>query len=93
MRLVLAGIVMLTLTGCNPYDPGQRAIAGGLLGAGSGAAIGAAVGGGPGAAMGAAIGGTVGAFGGAVTTPYYGAPRYYWPPSYGYGYPSYYPGW
>ena len=33
------------LSGCtNPYDPGQRAVGGGLIGAGAGAAIGAAAG-------------------------------------------------
>lgn len=62
--------IALGLAGCtDPYDPGQRAIGGGLLGAGAGAAIGAAAGGGPGAATGALIGGAVGAVGGAVTTP------------------------
>ena len=62
--------VVLGLSGCtNPYDPGQRAVGGGLLGAGAGAAIGAAAGGGAGAATGAAIGGAVGAVTGAATTP------------------------
>jgi hypothetical protein len=50
--------LMLSLSACtNPYDPAQRFVGGGLLGAGAGAAIGAAAGGGPGAALGAAIGG------------------------------------
>ena len=41
----------LSLAACtNPYDPGQRALGGGLIGAGAGAAIGAAAGGGTGAA-------------------------------------------
>jgi len=54
---VAAGLIM-ALAGCtNPYDPAQRAVGGGLLGAGAGAAIGGAVGGGHGAALGAAIGG------------------------------------
>ena len=36
--------LILTLAGCtNPYDPAQRAVGGGLLGAGAGAAIGGAV--------------------------------------------------
>jgi len=62
--------LILGLSGCtNPYDPGQRAVGGGLIGAGTGAAIGAAAGGGAGAATGAAIGGAVGAVTGAVTTP------------------------
>jgi hypothetical protein len=71
----------LTLGGCtNPYDPGQRAVGGGLLGAGTGAAIGGLAGGGRGAAAGALIGGAVGAVGGAVTTPQPPPPAYYSPP-------------
>jgi hypothetical protein len=88
--------VILNLSACsNPYDPAQRFVGGGLLGAGAGAAIGAAAGGGPGAALGAAIGGATGAIGGAATTPpppygyYYGYPSYYGYPGY-YGYPRYY---
>ena len=88
--------LILGLSACtNPYDPAQRFVGGGLLGAASGAAIGAAAGGGPGAAMGAAIGAAAGAFGGAVTTPppygfYYGYPGHYgYPPYYAYyGYPG-----
>lgn len=75
----LAGGLLFGLSACtNPYDPGQRAIGGGLIGAGAGAAIGAAAGGGPGAATGALIGGGVGAITGAVTTPRpaYAYPRY-----------------
>jgi hypothetical protein len=73
-----AGIGLVLLTGCtNPYDPGQRAVGGGLLGAGAGAALGGLVGGGHGAAIGALAGGALGAVGGAATTP---AP----PPRYGY---------
>ena len=88
-RLIAPGVVaaglMLMLTACtNPYDPGQRAVGGGLLGAGAGAALGAAVGGGHGAALGAAIGGATGAVAGAASTP---PPP---PPSgYGYGYGGY----
>ncbi len=60
----------LGLTACtNPYDPGQRAVGGGLIGAGAGAALGAAAGGGRGAAIGALAGGAVGAATGAATTP------------------------
>ena len=62
-RVVAVGLV-LGLSACtNPYDPVQRTIGGGLLGAGGGAAIGAIAGGGHGAALGAAVGGTVGAVG------------------------------
>jgi hypothetical protein len=67
--IVATGLV-LGLSACtNPYDPVQRFIGGGLIGAGSGAAIGAAAAGGHGAALGAAIGGAVGAVGGLITTP------------------------
>lgn len=82
-RTITAGVVgagmILALASCtNPYDPGQRAIGGGLIGAGAGAAIGGAVGGGTGAAIGAATGGAVGAITGAATTP--PPPGYYPPP-------------
>ena len=66
----IALALALTLAACtNPYDPGQRALGGGLIGAGAGAAIGAAAGGGTGAAIGAASGGVLGAITGAATTP------------------------
>ena len=67
--VVTAGLI-LGLSACtNPYDPVQRMIGGGLIGAGSGAAIGAAAAGGHGAALGAAVGGAVGVVGGLITTP------------------------
>ena len=67
---VVATGLLLGLSACtNPYDPVQRMIGGGLIGAGSGAAIGAAAAGGHGAALGAAVGGAVGAVGGLITTP------------------------
>jgi hypothetical protein len=69
LLLPAACVLLLGLAGCNPYDPGARAVGGGLIGAASGAAIGAAAGGGTGAAIGAAVGGTVGAISGAATTP------------------------
>ncbi len=60
----------LSLGACtDPYDPGQRAVGGGLLGAGAGAAIGGLAGGGRGAAIGALGGGALGAGTGYVTTP------------------------
>jgi len=75
--------LLLALAACtNPYDPGQRAVGGGLLGAGAGAAIGGAAGGGRGAAIGAAVGGATGAVTGAATTPAPPPP----PPPSGYGY-------
>jgi hypothetical protein len=95
--------LILGLTACNPYDPGQRAVAGGLYGAGVGAAIGAAATGGPGAPIGAAAGAVAGVLLGAATTPppaggYYGYPGYGgyggyhgYPGNYGYGYPGYAP--
>ena len=71
---VVAVGLLSGLSACtNPYDPVQRFIGGGLIGAGSGAAIGAAAAGGHGAALGAAVGGAVGAVGGLITTP---PPRY-----------------
>ena len=73
---VFAVGLAMGLSACtDPYDPGQRAVGGGLFGAGTGAAIGGIAGGGRGAATGALIGGTLGALGGAATTPssgYYG---------------------
>ena len=56
----------LAVAGCG-YSTGDRAVSGGLLGAGTGAAVGAVTGGSP--LTGAAIGGAVGAVGGAVTSP------------------------
>jgi predicted lipid-binding transport protein (Tim44 family) len=60
----------LSISACtDPYDPGQRAVGGGLMGAGAGALVGGAVGGGRGAVAGAVIGGAGGAVAGAATTP------------------------
>ncbi|MFT8808515.1 hypothetical protein [Gluconobacter sp.] len=68
--LVGAFATVLALGGCEGnYDPGSRALGGGLLGGGTGAAIGALAGGGRGAAIGALAGGVLGAGAGAVTTP------------------------
>ncbi len=70
LRAALAAAIALGLAACtNPYDPGQRALGGAAIGAGTGAAIGAIAGGGRGAAVGALAGGAVGAVGGAATTP------------------------
>ena len=63
---VAAAALALMLAGCGE-EPGTRAVTGGLLGAGAGAALGAATGGNAG--TGALIGGGVGAVGGAVTAP------------------------
>ncbi len=64
--LVLAGLT-LALAGCG-YNQGDRAVSGGLIGAGTGAVIGTVTGIGP--AGGAIIGGAVGAVGGAATSPH-----------------------
>jgi hypothetical protein len=73
-RTTLAGVAgaALILAGtasADPYNPGERALGGGLLGAGTGAVIGAIAGGGRGAGIGAAVGGGLGAVAGAATTP------------------------
>jgi hypothetical protein len=60
-----AVIATLALAGCGT-NPGDRAVSGGLLGAGAGAVVGAATGN---AAAGAAIGGVAGAVVGATTDP------------------------
>jgi hypothetical protein len=49
---VLALGASLKLSACNPFDPAQRAVGGGLIGAGTGAAICGAAAGGHGAAIG-----------------------------------------
>ena len=85
--IALAGLVSaaLALSGCDPYSPGQRAVGGGLLGAGGGALIGGIAGGGSGAGIGALAGGALGAVGGAATTPNRPPPPRRQPPGY-YGY-------
>lgn len=73
-KLALAAALggsLFGLAACNPYSPGQRAVGGGLLGAGAGAAVSGIAGGNAG--TGALIGGALGAVGGAATTP--SAPR------------------
>ncbi|MCQ8240116.1 hypothetical protein [Rhizosaccharibacter radicis] len=66
MATTAAGLA-LGLAACDPYSPGQRAVGGGLLGAGAGAGIAGIAGGNAG--TGALLGGLVGAVGGAATTP------------------------
>jgi len=63
-RALLLGLT-LALGACG-YSTGDRAVSGGLLGAGAGAGIGALTGGGIG--TGALIGGAAGAAGGALTS-------------------------
>lgn len=68
--VLLAAGLCLGLGACeDTRDPGQRAIGGGLLGAGGGALIGGLAGGGQGAAIGALAGAAGGAAIGAATTP------------------------
>ncbi|HET6197395.1 MAG TPA: YMGG-like glycine zipper-containing protein [Acetobacteraceae bacterium] len=95
-RAVAMLALMLAVSSCsNPYDPGQRALGGGAIGAGAGAAIGGLAGGWHGAAIGALAGGAVGAVTGAVTTPrppppaYYSPPRASYAPQGGYATPQY----
>jgi osmotically inducible lipoprotein OsmB len=68
-RVIATSLVLvplaLSLAGCG-YDRGDRALSGGLIGAGGGAAIAAVTGGSP--LVGAAIGGGAGALGGALTS-------------------------
>ena len=59
------GVLALGLGGCG-YNWGDRAVSGGLIGAGGGAAVAAVTGGSP--LFGAAIGGGAGALGGALTS-------------------------
>lgn len=67
-RSFVVGTVLaaaLALSGCGT-NPGDRAVSGGLIGAGAGAVVGAATGN---PAAGAAIGGAAGAVIGATTDP------------------------
>ena len=72
MKAILCVAVLglaLSLGACtNPNDPGQRAVAGGAIGAGAGAIIGGATGLGP--LGGALLGGAGGALVGAGTAPH-----------------------
>lgn len=60
------GSLGLALAGCG-QSTGDRAVSGGLIGAGAGATVGAVTGGNP--VTGAVVGGAIGAVGGAVTKP------------------------
>lgn len=63
--VILTGLG-ISLAACG-HNPGDRAVSGGLIGAGTGAAVGAVAGGN--VATGALVGGAVGAVAGAVTKP------------------------
>jgi osmotically inducible lipoprotein OsmB len=70
MKKVMTAVTLVLTLGvgaCN--TPGERAVGGGLLGAGAGALVGGALGGGRGAAVGAVVGGATGAVAGAATAP------------------------
>jgi YmgG-like glycine-zipper protein len=69
VSVIAAGLLLTATARADPYNPAERAIGGGLIGAGSGAVIGAIAGGGRGAGIGAAVGGGLGAVAGAATTP------------------------
>ena len=74
-RLPAGLALMLALAGCG-VTPGERAVSGGLIGAGGGAAVGALTGN---VGAGALIGGAAGAVGGAATSPnqvYLGRPAW-----------------
>ena len=75
--LIAASLLVATSAFADPYNPADRALGGGLVGAGTGAVIGAIAGGGRGAGIGAAVGGGVGAITGAATTPPRPQHRYY----------------
>lgn len=66
IKLVLVSTLLLATTACG-NTMGERALTGGAIGAGSGAAVGAVTG--VGVLPGALIGGAVGAGVGAATTP------------------------
>ncbi len=74
---VAALSLALGLGACtDPYNPGQRAVGGGVIGGLGGAGVGALAGGGKGALIGGLAGSALGAGTGAATTPQR--------PSYGY---------
>jgi hypothetical protein len=64
MKLTIAAMLCAALAACGD-SPGERALTGGAIGAGTGAIIGGAAGN---PAAGAIVGGAVGAVGGAATT-------------------------
>src|SRR5262249_10325868 len=79
--VIVAACLVATATHADPYNPGERALGGGLVGAGAGAVIGAIAGGGHGAGIGAAGGGRAwGGGGGTVARPPGRPPRPRLPP-------------
>ena len=69
MNRVLLIPLLASLVGC-AQSPGQRAVNGGLIGAGSGLAVAALAGGGKGALIGGPVGAVGGAAIGALTAPH-----------------------
>lgn len=68
--LFVCAAVAIVLAACSPYSRTDRALAGGAIGAGTGAVIGAAASNSVGGALvGGVIGGAAGAIIGAETTP------------------------
>ncbi len=67
MRRLLLLSALVAMTAACGQTTGDRALSGGLLGAGGGAAIGSVTG--MGAGTGALLGGAAGAAGGALTSP------------------------
>jgi hypothetical protein len=73
-KILLVAATGFCLAGCgSPYNTGDRALSGGLIGGAGGAAVGALAGGGTGALIGGGLGAAGGAAIGAATTP---SPRY-----------------
>lgn len=69
-RLLLVVATGMCLASCgSPYNSGDRAVSGGLIGGAGGAAVGALAGGGKGALIGGGVGALGGAAVGAATTP------------------------
>ena len=78
-KLLLIAVTGVCLSGCgSPYNTGDRAVSGALIGGAGRAAIGGLAGGGKGALIGGGVGAVGGAAIGAATTPP--------PPRYGYAY-------
>lgn len=73
-KMLLVAATGLCLSACgSPYNTGDRALSGGLIGGAGGAAVGGLAGGGKGALIGGGLGAAGGAAVGAATTP---SPRY-----------------
>jgi hypothetical protein len=69
-KILLVAATGLCLASCgSPYNTGDRALSGGLIGGAGGAAVGGLAGGGKGALIGGGLGAAGGAAVGAATTP------------------------